>query len=620
MDIPGTCMNIPQTRPMMMPPHEGDQRGASCPGEIRENDLEKHAAKGHETVTCTVWNDLQVATEAKLGQVSEWQIMYPEAQLKMAVAVDSVDCDLQVTVRLRDDLSVSGICTAVRGSTLQLSSCFGDFGVQATEHFKKEAKEAKEERRLREQRQKEIYQKLDIEVTQAILKKQKWVMISIFLCMLMVLTAMISCTVISYNLQLTELQGLGLAVGLLVLAACSGCGMTGLGAASGGGAITSGLRGSVQAARPELQRYRDMGVRAQKGDCRFLTYFSCVCCPPLVFLSCLWNMMEAFDQNGHGHLSGVLWGPVAILICCGCVWGWRYEESWSWTEKAYNAFLFAFAFPFWWPVIVLDRCGFESRLADLFLTPPKKSLDAAVHTTHEHTIVFEGNVLPKRETVCSWPGKYATAWDGLVAGSRQDDISAAVVFLPEGSEHFGFHDAIPVKHDLRDLHGDCWCTPLYGEQKPWGCRWWSKWIANIELAASQECTLVVYYFNGMRGKGKVEDFTTAGKEHVHREAIFRCKDDFLQSKNFQDALEAGLKHLSKDQGPDSSSPYSREVHRLFLATLPEPERQFLESSEGLGNSQKAEVAWLERNGYQYIQKEIWELESSSPKAIGRATE
>ena len=49
-------------------------------------------------------------------------------------------------------------------------------------------------------------------------------------------------------------------------------------------------------------------------------------------------------------------------------------------------------------------------------------------------------------------------WDNLVVSSRQDDISAAVVFLPEGSEHYGFHDPIPGKHDLRDLHGECWCT------------------------------------------------------------------------------------------------------------------------------------------------------------------
>jgi len=53
-----------------------------------------------------------------------------------------------------------------------------------------------------------------------------------------------------------------------------------------------------------------------------------------------------------------------------------------------------------------------------------------------------------------------------------------------------------------------------------------------------------------------------------------------------------------------------------LAWLPEEERQFLEHSEGLGNSQKAEVAWLERKGYHYLEKEVSELADSSPKAMG----
>ena len=131
---------------------------------------------------------------------------------------------------------------------------------------------------------------------------------------------------------------------------------------------------------------------------------------------------------------------------------------------------------------------------------------------------------------------------------------------------------------------------------------------------------MVYYFNGRRGRGKVEDFTTAGDENLRREAIERCKEVFLESEAFRNAFAAGLKHLPKEKGPDSSSPYSREVHRLFLATLPEEERQFLVSSEGLGNSQKAEVAWLKRMSYPYIEKEVWELESPSPKAIGRTTE
>ena len=587
----------------------GDQRGASCPGEIREeNDLEKQApARGSDTVSCTLWNDLQVAVEVKLGEGSNWQIVYPEAQLKLAMV--STNVRPQLSVRLRDDLDVSGVCTAVQGSTFQLSSSFGDFGERAMKHFQEEETVAEEESRLRKQRQKELDQKLGAEVTQAILWRQKWVMISLFLFLLMVLTAMISCTVATNNL-LTELQGLGLALGLWGLFPCASCGFAGLLAASGDGAFAKDLRSLVQATRPELQGYEDQGVQAKEGDWRCLLSFSCFFCVPLVSLGSVFIMTVVFHLNGNSYLAGVLWGPLAMLMCCGGVIACRAGK---------NFFLWALFFPFFWPSF-LDEWSLESRLVKVFLKPPKRSLDAAVHTTHEHTIVFEGNVLPKRETVCSWPGKYATAWDELVAGSRQNDISAAVVFLPKGSEHFGFHDPIPAKHDLRDLHGECWCTPLYGEQKPWGCRWWSKWIDNVELAVSQDCTLVVYYFNGMKGNGRVKDFTTAGEEHMRREAIFRCKDAFLKSDTFQNALEAGLKQLSKEQGPDSSSPYSREVHRLFLATLLEEDRRFLEASEGLGNSQKAEVAWLERNGYQYMEKEIWELASSSPKAIGRATE
>ena len=570
-----------------------------------------------QTICCTVWNDLKAAVELTLGECSEWRIMYPKEQTKFAMG--SMDLHPELSVRLRDDPNVCGMCTAVQGSTFQLSSSFGDFGDRATKHFQEEETVAEEERRLRKQRQDELDQKFGAQVTQAVLKKQKRMLISIFFCTLIVLAAMISCAVAAFHV-LTEIQGLGLAVGLLVLCVCAGCGViTGLDAAAGAGA--SDLRDSVQAARPELQRYQEEGVEVADGDWKFLTFLSCFCCFPLVSLGCVVAMTVAFDQSGSGLPAALLWSPVAVLSCCGAVVGWR-EKDGNWTKRAVNALLFAL-FPFIWPVFLLDKCGFGKGLAELVLVPAKKSLDAAVHATHERTIVFEGNVLPKRETVCSWPGKYATAWDELVAGSRHNDISAAVVFLPEGSEHFGFHDPIPAKfakQDLQDLHGDCWCTPLYGERKPWGCRWWSKWIANIELAVSQECTLVVYYFDGMRGQGKVKGFTTAGEEHVRREAIFWCKDAFLKSESFKNAFNAGLKHLSDEQGPDSSSPYSREVHRLFLAWLPEPDRQFLEASEGLGNSQKAEVAWLDRNGYQYLEKEIWELASSSPKAIGRAAE
>ena len=56
---------------------------------------------------------------------------------------------------------------------------------------------------------------------------------------------------------------------------------------------------------------------------------------------------------------------------------------------------------------------------------------------------------------------------------------------------------------------------------------------------------------------------------------------------------------------DGSSQYSGEEHRLFLSWLDEEDREFLVSSEGLGNSQKAEVAWLQRKGYAYTDISKW---------------
>ena len=218
------------------------------------------------------------------------------------------------------------------------------------------------------------------------------------------------------------------------------------------------------------------------------------------------------------------------------------------------------------------------------------------------TIVFEGKVRPGTgKCVCSWPGKYESAWDALVTGSCSGNISAAVVFLPEGSTHFGRHDVIPEEERLQ---GSCWCVPLYGEKKPWGCRWWTKWIANIESARREGAEMEVYFFKGMKSRGKVEDFSTAGEEHLRREAIQAKKQEFLQSQAFANACDEGIEGLSKDPRGDSSSGYSREVQRLFLAWLPEEERHFMEASEGLGNSQKAEVAWLERKGYAYTEVEV----------------
>ena len=263
---------------------------------------------------------------------------------------------------------------------------------------------------------------------------------------------------------------------------------------------------------------------------------------------------------------------------------------------------------FWWTVLAAGLpCCCMSAFMGLGCRPSSEMAVSAFERLDKQavanrTIVFHGKVRPGTgKCVCSWPGKYESAWDALVTRTRRGNISAVVVFLPEGSEHFGSHDVIPEEERLQ---GSCWCVPLYGEQKPWGCRWWTKWIANIESARREGAEMEVYFFKGMKGRGKVKDFSTAGEENLRREAIQVKIRHFLRSQAFSSAYDGGIEGLWQDPRGDSSSQFSREMQRLFLAWLPQEERRFIEASEGLGNSQKAEVAWLERKGYAYTEVEV----------------
>ncbi|OLQ01144.1 hypothetical protein AK812_SmicGene16108, partial [Symbiodinium microadriaticum] len=138
----------------------------------------------------------------------------------------------------------------------------------------------------------------------------------------------------------------------------------------------------------------------------------------------------------------------------------------------------------------------------------------------------------------------------------------------------------------------------------------------------------VYFFQHHRGRGKVKGFDTAGQEYQRRDDIQARRKDFEETMTFRASLAADLDGLPKEVRADGSSAYSREVDRLFLAWLPVEDAEFLRASEGLGNSQKAEVAWLDLKGYRYTEVEVEASEwlavedafstpSPSPKAEGR---
>jgi hypothetical protein len=57
-------------------------------------------------------------------------------------------------------------------------------------------------------------------------------------------------------------------------------------------------------------------------------------------------------------------------------------------------------------------------------------------------------------------------------------------------------------------------------------------------------------------------------------------------------------------GEAPGSERSDEEERLFVCALQEDDRCFYERHRGLGNSQKAEVAWLEEMGYDYEEVDV----------------
>ena len=116
----------------------------------------------------------------------------------------------------------------------------------------------------------------------------------------------------------------------------------------------------------------------------------------------------------------------------------------------------------------------------------------------------------------------------------------------------------------------------------------------------------VYFFKGMKGGGKVEDFSTAGaRSHSRQEtalppvaSILRC----MWRRNWR--------------------PFERAMWRLFLSVFAGGTAALFGVASrgrtplhGLGNSQKAEVAWLERKGYAYTEVEVDMLPVGDEKVI-----
>ena len=83
--------------------------------------------------------------------------------------------------------------------------------------------------------------------------------------------------------------------------------------------------------------------------------------------------------------------------------------------------------------------------------------------------------------------------DKLVAKGKAAELSAAVVFLPEHTLDYGRHGS-----------DKCYCEEMYGEVKPWGCKWFENWRQHVEKAVAKKQKLQVFYAEGRVGQGQSE--------------------------------------------------------------------------------------------------------------------
>ncbi|CAE7424054.1 unnamed protein product [Symbiodinium sp. CCMP2456] len=411
-------------------------RSPGVDASVTDGTQEQRVTKACAAVNFT--NDLATAVEVVLG--TEKLVIYPGRNHVFQITTTS---DAKLTVALRDAPEVSADCHVGSGADLFLSASgsFGSFGVAAAQFLKREQDQIQREQHLRQKRQ----QTMKREVTRQECVRETWLF---FLC----------------------------------------CGF---------GALLGSHLFVCSAAfwwRQHLPLY------AQELA-NFLEEFA-----TLLGLDLELQVDEALvvSLTASSNASFVVfWGSTMGAELLACRWGGRY---WKWfvNQGAQSCILLG-AMGTVSALVRFSTDGFwKSMLVGLLFTLPGAVLllaspvlacyscyfgPADDHCKYaegrderlatEQLLVFQGCVLPGQglECVCSWPGKYESAWDVMVTASRRGAVSAAVVFLPEGSEHFGCHDRIATRHGLQ---GECWCAPLYGEKKFWGCRWWSKWISNVE--------------------------------------------------------------------------------------------------------------------------------------------
>eukprot|EP00913_Durusdinium_trenchii_P003216 g2974.t1 len=207
--------------------------------------------------------------------------------------------------------------------------------------------------------------------------------------------------------------------------------------------------------------------------------------------------------------------------------------------------------------------------------------------------------------VISFPGKYPSGWGALVKAHH--DSSIGCVFLVTPDDGLGKHDPDPEAED-----GSCYCKAIYGERswkefhylKVVKCPYTQEQMDKEQAEAAVMCKVVVAEDATPEERQKAEEEAKQKYEENQRRAPWGCAWFPAWMKNGHKAVEKGQKLQvvffagQKGQG------------KVHWNDLPRSE---LWNGKGLGGSQKGEVAYLDKMGWEYEEIDVMQFLQSEFK-------
>eukprot|EP00438_Fugacium_kawagutii_P033429 Skav208815 [mRNA] locus=scaffold667:91904:93601:+ [translate_table: standard] len=231
-------------------------------------------------------------------------------------------------------------------------------------------------------------------------------------------------------------------------------------------------------------------------------------------------------------------------------------------------------------------------------------------------IAFPGKInLSADDCIVSFPGIYSEEWDTAVAvASDQQTHSLACVFLTDVASGLGQHVADP------DCPGDCYCKALYGTVPVEA--YLSEVDMNHETASSQQ--QLAFKRADAKAMGQlllIRHSHTTLLEWKEKKATARSKAKKLWKKN-QGRAPWGCAwfHVWKEN-VDRAVERNQSLHVFYFEgkvgagkvnwaeLADETARKNAREGGGLGNSQTAEVAYLDKQGLAYVEHDVMDFKS-----------